>query len=162
MVDISPTRGCLIYKPWGMELWELLKEQLNIKIKDLNVSPAYFPLLIPVSYLSKEAQHVDGFAKECAVVTHHRLVEDNTYNNINNSNKHTKSHLIPDPHAKLEEPLIIRPTSETVIWSSFSKWIHSYRDLPLKINQWCNVLRWEMKTRPFLRSAEFLWQEGKI
>lgn len=149
MVDTSPTRGCLIYKPWGMNIWESIKEHVDIRIKQHDVSPAYFPLLIPTSFLSKEAQHVDGFAKECAVVTHHRLCE-----------QADGSRLIPDPVAKLEEPLIIRPTSETVIWHSFSRWIHSYRDLPLKINQWCNVLRWEMKTRPFLRSSEFLWQEG--
>ena len=149
MVDQSPVRGCMVIKPWGMGVWDLLRAELDERIRDSGTQNAYFPLFIPLSFLAKEAEHVDGFAKECAVVTHHRLC----------TSKDGKS-LIPDPEAKLEEPLIVRPTSETVIWSMFGKWINSYRDLPLKINQWANVVRWEMRTRPFLRSAEFLWQEG--
>lgn len=149
LVDSSPVRGCMVIKPWGMGIWDLLRTELDNKIKETGTQNAYFPLFIPKSFLAKEAEHVDGFAKECAVVTHHRLCmsPDGT-------------DLIPDPDAKLEEPLIVRPTSETVIWNMFGKWISSYRDLPLKINQWANVVRWEMRTRPFLRSSEFLWQEG--
>jgi len=149
MVDQSPVRGCMVIKPWGMGVWDLLRAELDERIKETGTENAYFPLFIPKSFLAKEAEHVDGFAKECAVVTHHRLC-------LSPDGKD----LIPDPEAKLEEPLIVRPTSETVIWSMFGKWINSYRDLPLKINQWANVVRWEMRTRPFLRSAEFLWQEG--
>ena len=149
MVDQSPVRGCMVIKPWGMGVWDQLRSALDEKIRETDTQNAYFPLLIPKSFLAKEAEHVDGFAKECAVVTHHRLC----------SSPDGKD-LIPDPEAQLEEPLIIRPTSETVIWYMFGKWIKSYRDLPLKINQWANVVRWEMRTRPFLRSAEFLWQEG--
>jgi prolyl-tRNA synthetase len=148
MVDQSAVRGCMVIKPWGMSVWDLLKHELDCNIKEMDVQNAYFPLFIPQSFLSKEAEHVDGFAKECAVVTHHRLCSDGT------------GGLIPDPDAKLEEPLIVRPTSETVIWNMFGKWINSYRDLPLRINQWANVVRWEMRTRPFLRTSEFLWQEG--
>lgn len=147
MVDASPVKGCMVIKPWGMAVWDRLREALDTKIKKSGAENAYFPLLIPRSFLSKEAEHVDGFAKECAVVTHHRL-------------KATDDGLIPDPDAELDEPLIIRPTSETIIWHMFQKWISSHRDLPLKINQWANVVRWEMRTRPFLRSSEFLWQEG--
>ena len=149
MVDQSPVRGCMVIKPWGMGVWDLLRAELDERIRDSGTQNAYFPLFIPKSFLAKEAEHVDGFAKECAVVTHHRLC-------VSPDGKD----LIPDPDAKLEEPLIVRPTSETVIWNMFGKWINSYRDLPLKINQWANVVRWEMRTRPFLRSAEFLWQEG--
>ena len=147
MVDSSPVKGCMVIKPWGMAVWDGLKDALDKKIKKSGAQNAYFPLLIPRSFLSKEAEHVDGFAKECAVVTHHRL-------------KGGEDGLIPDPDAELDEPLIIRPTSETIIWHMFQKWISSHRDLPLKINQWANVVRWEMRTRPFLRSSEFLWQEG--
>lgn len=149
MVDQSPVRGCMVIKPWGMGVWDLLRAELDERIRDSGTQNAYFPLFIPLSFLAKEAEHVDGFAKECAVVTHHRLC----------ASPDGKT-LIPDPEAKLEEPLIVRPTSETIIWNMFGKWINSYRDLPLKINQWANVVRWEMRTRPFLRSAEFLWQEG--
>jgi len=149
LVDQSPVRGCMVIKPWGMAIWDALKDDLDKKIKEKDVQNAYFPLFIPRSFLSKEAEHVEGFAKECAVVTHHRLCADPEGKG-----------LIPDPDAKLEEPLIVRPTSETIIWNMFGKWIDSYRDLPLKINQWANVVRWELRTRPFLRSAEFLWQEG--
>lgn len=149
LVDQSPVRGCMVIKPWGMGIWDNLRQELDYRIKESGTSNAYFPLFIPKSFLAKEAQHVEGFAKECAVVTHHRLCASPDGKD-----------LIPDPEAKLEEPLIVRPTSETVIWNMFGKWINSYRDLPLKINQWANVVRWEMRTRPFLRSAEFLWQEG--
>ena len=149
LVDQSPVRGCMVIKPWGMGIWDLISKELDVRIKDSGTENAYFPLFIPKSFLSKEAEHVDGFAKECAVVTHHRLC----------TSPDGKS-LIPDPSAELEEPLIVRPTSETIIWNMFSKWINSHRDLPLKINQWANVVRWEMRTRPFLRTSEFLWQEG--
>eukprot|EP00596_Hydrurales_sp_CCMP1899_P008436 CAMPEP_0119039766 /NCGR_PEP_ID=MMETSP1177-20130426/9414_1 /TAXON_ID=2985 /ORGANISM="Ochromonas sp, Strain CCMP1899" /LENGTH=623 /DNA_ID=CAMNT_0007004031 /DNA_START=257 /DNA_END=2128 /DNA_ORIENTATION=- len=149
MVDQSPVRGCMVIKPWGMGVWDLLRAELDDRIRETGTQNAYFPLFIPMSFLAKEAEHVDGFAKECAVVTHHRL-----------TTSPDGTGLIPDPDARLEEPLIVRPTSETVIWNMFGKWINSYRDLPLKINQWANVVRWEMRTRPFLRSAEFLWQEG--
>ncbi|CAB9504920.1 Proline--tRNA ligase [Seminavis robusta] len=149
LAETSPVRGCMVIKPWGMSLWDRVRNELDAKIQDHGAENAYFPLLIPKSFLSKEAEHVDGFAKECAVVTHHRLTasEDGT-------------ELIADPTAKLEDPLIIRPTSETMIWYMFRKWITSHRDLPLKVNQWANVMRWEMRTRPFLRTSEFLWQEG--
>lgn len=149
MADQSPVRGCMVIKPWGMAIWDKLRADLDERIQDTGTSNAYFPLFIPKSFLAKEAEHVDGFAKECAVVTHHRLC-------VSPDGKD----LIPDPDAKLEEPLVVRPTSETVIWNMFSKWINSHRDLPLKLNQWANVVRWELRTRPFLRSAEFLWQEG--
>ena len=149
MAEQSPIRGCMVIKPWGMGIWDLLRVELDERIKDTGASNAYFPIFIPKSFLAREAEHVDGFAKECAVVTHHRLCVSADGRD-----------LIPDPNAELEEPLIIRPTSETIIWNMFGKWIHSYRDLPLKINQWANVVRWELRTRPFLRSAEFLWQEG--
>jgi prolyl-tRNA synthetase len=146
MAENSPVRGCMVIRPWGYGIWEQIQRELDKKIKDTGHSNAYFPLLIPLSFLQKEAEHVEGFAKECAVVTHHRL------------EKSTNGALTPA--GTLEEPLIIRPTSETVIGASFSRWVQSYRDLPLLINQWANVLRWEMRPRIFLRSSEFLWQEG--
>lgn len=149
LAENSPVRGCMVIKPWGMALWDAVRIELDGKIKEHGAENAYFPLLIPKSFLSKEAEHVDGFAKECAVVTHHRLRTSDD-----------GSELIADPDALLEEPLIIRPTSETMIWYMFKNWIQSYRDLPLKINQWANVMRWEMRTRSFLRTSEFLWQEG--
>jgi prolyl-tRNA synthetase len=149
LVDNSPVKGCMVIRPWGMAIWDLLREELDSQIKESGAQNAYFPLFIPQSFLSKEADHVEGFAKECAVVTHHRLCANPD-----------GSGLMPDPDAKLEEPLIVRPTSETIIWNMFGKWIDSHRDLPLKLNQWANVVRWELRTRPFLRSAEFLWQEG--
>jgi len=148
LAETSPVRGCMVIKPWGMALWDLVRNELDDKIKQHGAENAYFPLLIPKSFLSKEAEHVDGFAKECAVVTHHRLKADGD------------NGLIADPDAQLEDPLIVRPTSETMIWYMFRKWIVSHRDLPLKVNQWANVMRWEMRTRPFLRTSEFLWQEG--
>ena len=146
MAENSPVRGCMVIRPWGYGIWEQIQRELDQKIKDTGHSNAYFPLLIPLSFLQKEAEHVEGFAKECAVVTHHRL------------EKSTNGALTPA--GTLEEPLIIRPTSETVIGASFSRWVQSYRDLPLLINQWANVMRWEMRPRIFLRSSEFLWQEG--
>jgi len=150
LAETSPVRGCMVIKPWGMSLWDKVRSELDDRIKEKGAENAYFPLLIPKSFLSKEAEHVDGFAKECAVVTHHRLkAADNKDDG-----------LIVDPEAELEDPLIIRPTSETMVWYMFRKWINSHRDLPLKINQWANVVRWEMRTRPFLRTSEFLWQEG--
>jgi prolyl-tRNA synthetase len=141
----SPVRGCMVIKPYGFALWEKFQSVLDKKFKDLGVQNAYFPLLIPLSFLEKEAKHVEGFAKECAVVTHHRLEEKD-------------GRLIPS--GELEEPFVIRPTSETIIYDTYSKWVHSYRDLPILVNQWCNVMRWELRTRPFLRTVEFLWQEG--
>ncbi len=143
---MSPVRGCMVIKPWGYALWENIQHDLDKRFKETGHVNAYFPLLIPLSYLEKEAEHVEGFAKECAVVTHHRLVPDG------------KGGLTPD--GELEEPLIIRPTSETIIGESYAKWVKSYRDLPILINQWANVMRWEMRTRMFLRTSEFLWQEG--
>lgn len=145
LAEVSPVRGCMIIKPWGYGIWENIQREFDKKIKETGHENAYFPLFIPLSFLEKEAAHVEGFAKECAVVTHHRLEEKN-------------GKLVPT--GELEEPLIVRPTSETIIADSFSKWIQSYRDLPLLINQWANVVRWEMRTRLFLRSSEFLWQEG--
>lgn len=153
----SPVRGSLIMKPRGYAIWELLQKQLDEKIQEKGARNAYFPLLVPTSFLSKEAAHVDGFAKECAVVTHHRLrVTDQTTVGVNKETLMVE----PDPNAKLSEPLVIRPTSETLIWDAFSRWAVSHRDLPILINQWANVLRWELRTRPFLRTSEFLWQEG--
>ncbi len=149
LADYSAVRGCMVIKPHGYAVWELMQRALDDMFKETGHVNAYFPLLIPRSFLEKEAEHVEGFAKECAVVTHHRLKKNPD-----------GPGLIPDPDAKLEEELIIRPTSETVIWNSYTKWIQSYRDLPLLINQWANVVRWEMRTRLFLRTAEFLWQEG--
>ena len=149
MAEHSDVKGCMVIKPYGYAIWEMMKEVLDKKFKETGHSNAYFPLFIPKSYLSKEASHVEGFAKECAVVTHYRL-----------KNAEDGSGVIVDPDAKLEEELIVRPTSETIIWNSYKKWIQSYRDLPLLINQWANVVRWEMRTRIFLRTTEFLWQEG--
>lgn len=146
MAENSPVRGCMVIKPWGYALWENMQKVLDAKFKETGHVNAYFPLLIPLSFLEKEAEHVEGFAKECAVVTHHRLKADGD------------GKLVPD--GKLEEPLIIRPTSETIIGHMYAKWVKSYRDLPILMNQWCNVMRWEMRTRMFLRTAEFLWQEG--
>ena len=149
LAEHSDVRGCMVIKPYGYAIWEMMKEVLDKKFKETGHSNAYFPLLIPKSYLSKEASHIEGFAKECAVVTHYRL-----------KNAEDGSGVIVDPTAKLEEELIIRPTSETIIWNSYRNWIQSYRDLPILINQWANVVRWEMRTRLFLRTTEFLWQEG--
>ncbi len=148
MAETSAVRGCMVIKPWGYALWERFQYELDQMFKATGHRNAYFPLFIPKSFLEKEAEHVEGFAKECAVVTHHRLVPG------------PDGGLIPDPKAKLEEPLIVRPTSETIIGASFAQWVQSYRDLPLLVNQWANVVRWELRTRLFLRTAEFLWQEG--
>ncbi|MBI1329474.1 MAG: proline--tRNA ligase [Alphaproteobacteria bacterium] len=147
MAEPSPVRGCMIIKPWGWGIWERMQALLDARIKATGHENAYFPLFIPLSFIAKEAEHVQGFAKEMALVTHHRL-------------KEIDGKLVPDPEAKLEEPLIVRPTSETIIGDSFSRWIRSHRDLPVLINQWANVVRWEMRTRLFLRTSEFLWQEG--
>ena len=149
LAESSDVRGCMVIKPYGYAIWEKMQAALDKMFKDTGHQNAYFPLFIPKSYLSKEADHVEGFAKECAVVTHYRL-----------KNAEDGSGIVVDETAKLEEELIIRPTSETIIWNSYKKWIQSYRDLPLLINQWANVVRWEMRTRLFLRTAEFLWQEG--
>lgn len=149
LADYSAVRGCMVIKPNGYSMWELMQQALDGMFKETGHVNAYFPLFIPKSFFEREAQHVEGFAKECAVVTHHRLKP-----NADGTG------LIADPDAKLEEELIIRPTSETVIWNTYKKWIQSYRDLPILINQWANVVRWEMRTRMFLRTAEFLWQEG--
>ncbi|MFY0689668.1 MAG: proline--tRNA ligase [Cyclobacteriaceae bacterium] len=149
LAENSPVRGCMVIKPYGYAIWEKMQRQLDDMFKATGHENAYFPLFIPKSYLSKEADHVEGFAKECAVVTHYRLKNDPENGGV-----------VVDPDARLEEELIVRPTSETVIWDSYKNWIQSYRDLPLLINQWANVVRWEMRTRLFLRTAEFLWQEG--
>lgn len=146
--DYSPVKGCIVFRPHGFAVWDLMKNDLDRRFRETGHVNAYFPLLIPVSFLSKEAEHVEGFAKECAVVTHHRL------------RMAEGGGVEPDPASKLEEPLVIRPTSETIIWHMYGQWIQSWRDLPILINQWANIVRWEMKTRPFLRTAEFLWQEG--
>ncbi|MBW2107843.1 MAG: proline--tRNA ligase [Deltaproteobacteria bacterium] len=146
LAENSPVRGCMVIKPWGYALWENMKEILDAMFKATGVKNAYFPVFIPIRFLEKEAEHVEGFAKECAVVTHHRLESAEGGGLV--------------PAGPLEEPLIVRPTSETIIGESFSKWVSSYRDLPLLINQWCNVVRWEMRTRIFMRTSEFLWQEG--
>jgi len=151
LADSSPVRGCMVIRPNGYAIWENIQRILDEKFKELGHVNAYFPLLIPKSFLAKEAEHVEGFAKECAIVTHHRLKQV-TVNG--------KTTVVPDPDSKLEEEYIIRPTSETVIWDMYRKWIQSYRDLPILINQWANVIRWEMRTRMFLRTTEFLWQEG--
>ena len=148
MAENSDVRGCMVIKPWGYGIWENMQRQLDRMFKDTGHRNAYFPLFIPISYLEKEAAHVEGFAKECAVVTHHRLELD------------ADGKMRPAPSAELTEPLVIRPTSETIIGASYAKWVQSWRDLPILINQWCNVVRWEMRTRLFLRTAEFLWQEG--
>ncbi len=149
LADYSAVRGCMVIKPYGFALWENMRDQLDRMFKDTGHVNAYFPLFIPKSFLSREAAHVEGFAKECAVVTHYRLKNDPNGGGV-----------IVDPDAKLEEELIVRPTSETIIWNTYKDWIQSYRDLPLLINQWANVVRWEMRTRLFLRTTEFLWQEG--
>ena len=149
LAEQSAVRGCMVIKPYGYAIWEKMQQQLDKMFKETGVQNAYFPLLIPKSFLSREAEHVKGFAKECAVVTHYRLKSSEDGNSVE-----------VDPSARLEEELIIRPTSETIIWNTYKNWIHSWRDLPLMCNQWCNVMRWEMRTRPFLRTSEFLWQEG--
>ena len=149
LAESSDVRGCMVVKPYGFSIWEKLQRILDDKFKETGHDNAYFPLFIPKSYLSKEADHVEGFAKECAVVTHYRLKTNEEGNGV-----------VVDPDAKLEEELIVRPTSETIIWNTYKKWIQSHRDLPVLINQWANVVRWEMRTRLFLRTAEFLWQEG--
>lgn len=149
LAEQSPVRGCMVIKPYGYAIWEKMQQTLDNMFKATGVQNAYFPLLIPKSFLCREAEHVEGFAKECAVVTHYRL-----------KNAADGSGVIVDPEARLEEEYVIRPTSETIIWDTYKNWIHSYRDLPLLINQWANVMRWEMRTRMFLRTSEFLWQEG--
>lgn len=149
LAEQSAVRGCMVIKPYGYAIWEKMQQTLDRMFKETGVQNAYFPLLIPKSFLCREAEHVEGFAKECAVVTHYRLKNDPEGKGV-----------IVDPEARLEEELIVRPTSETIIWGTYKNWIHSYRDLPLLINQWANVMRWEMRTRMFLRTSEFLWQEG--
>ena len=149
LAEQSAVRGCMVIKPYGYAIWEKMQHVLDSAFKKTGVKNAYFPLFIPKSFFSKEAEHVAGFAKECAVVTHHRLMNDPDGKGV-----------VVDPDAKLEEELIVRPTSETIIWSVYKNWINSWRDLPILCNHWCNVVRWEMRTRPFLRTAEFLWQEG--
>jgi len=148
LAEESGVRGCMVIRPWGYGIWERIQRLLDDRIKATGHENCYFPLFIPLSYFEKEAEHVEGFAKEMAVVTHHRLIADG------------KGGLMPDPAAKLEEPLVVRPTSETVIGTAFARWVQSWRDLPILINQWANVVRWEMRTRMFLRTSEFLWQEG--
>ena len=147
LAENSVTKGSMVIKPYGYSIWESFQKVLDKMIKDTGHKNAYFPLFIPKSLLTKEAKHIQGFAKECAIVTHHRL-------------KDSPEGVIVDPESKLSEELIVRPTSETIMYDTFSRWIHSWRDLPLLINQWANVVRWEMRTRPFLRTTEFLWQEG--
>ena len=149
LAEQSAVRGCMVIKPYGYAIWEKMQQTLDGMFKKTGVKNAYFPLLIPKSFLCREAEHVEGFAKECAVVTHYRLKNDPNGKGV-----------IVDPEARLEEELIVRPTSETIIWGTYKNWIHSYRDLPVICNQWCNVMRWEMRTRMFLRTSEFLWQEG--
>jgi prolyl-tRNA synthetase len=149
LAEQSAVRGCMVIKPYGYAIWEKMQQTLDRMFKATGVENAYFPLLIPKSFLCREAEHVEGFAKECAVVTHYRLKNDPNGNGV-----------VVDPEARLEEELIVRPTSETIIWGTYKNWIHSYRDLPVLCNQWANVMRWEMRTRMFLRTAEFLWQEG--
>ncbi len=149
LAEQADVRGCMVIRPYGYAIWEKIQSELDKKFKATGVQNAYFPLLIPKSFLSKEAEHVEGFAKECAVVTHYRLKTNETHDGV-----------VVDPDAKLEEELIIRPTSETIIWNTYKNWVKSYRDLPILCNQWCNVMRWEMRTRLFLRTSEFLWQEG--
>src|SRR6187401_700552 len=148
LAENSDVRGCMVIKPWGWAIWENMQRALDGMFKATGHENAYFPLFIPLSFLQKEADHVEGFAKECAVVTHHRLVQAEG------------GKLVPAPDSKLEEPLVVRPTSETIIGSMYAKWVQSYRDLPILINQWANVVRWELRTRMFLRTTEFLWQEG--
>ena len=148
LADYGPVKGTMVIRPYGYSIWESVRDEFDKQFKNTGHVNAYFPLFIPKSFLEKEADHVEGFAKECAVVTHSKLM-------VNDNNE-----LITDPNSKLEEEIIVRPTSETVIWSMYKKWINSYRDLPILINQWANVVRWEMRTRLFLRTSEFLWQEG--
>src|SRR5215471_5578688 len=150
LADYSAVRGCMVIKPYGFALWENMRDQLDRMFKETGHQNAYFPLLVPKSLFEAEEKNAEGFAKECAVVTHYRLKGDPS----------RKGKLMVDPEAKLEEELIIRPTSEAIIWNTYKNWIQSYRDLPILINQWANVVRWEMRTRLFLRTAEFLWQEG--
>ena len=149
LAETSAVRGCMVIKPYGYSIWENIQDILDKMFKQTGHQNAYFPLLIPKSFFSREANHVEGFAKECAVVTHYRLKNDKE-----------KGGIVVDENAKLEEELIIRPTSETIIWNTYKNWIQSYRDLPILCNQWANVMRWEMRTRLFLRTSEFLWQEG--
>lgn len=149
LAEQADVRGCMVIKPYGYAIWERIQQSLDERFKETGVQNVYFPMLIPKSFLSREADHVEGFAKECAVVTHYRLKSNPDGDGV-----------VVDPAARLEEELIIRPTSETTIWNTYRKWIHSWRDLPLLCNQWCNVMRWEMRTRLFLRTSEFLWQEG--
>ncbi len=149
LAEQAEVRGCMTIKPYGYSIWEKIQRELDAKFKETGVQNAYFPLLIPKNFFGREAEHVEGFAKECAVVTHYRLKVDEETNGI-----------VVDPEARLEEEYVIRPTSETIIWNTYKNWIHSYRDLPVLCNQWCNVMRWEMRTRLFLRTSEFLWQEG--
>ena len=149
LAEQADVRGCMVIRPYGYAIWEKIQSVLDKKFKETGVQNAYFPLLIPKSFLSREAEHVEGFAKECAVVTHYRLKTNDTHDGV-----------VVDPEAKLDEELIIRPTSETIIWNTYKNWVKSYRDLPILCNQWCNVMRWEMRTRLFLRTSEFLWQEG--
>lgn len=149
LAENSAVRGCMVIKPYGYAIWERMQQGLDKMFKDTGHVNAYFPLFIPKSFLSREADHVEGFAKECAVVTHYRLKNDPDGKGV-----------VVDPEARLEEELIVRPTSETIIWSTYKDWIQSYRDLPILVNQWANVVRWELRTRMFLRTAEFLWQEG--
>ncbi|HOF79269.1 MAG TPA: proline--tRNA ligase, partial [Candidatus Dojkabacteria bacterium] len=149
LAENSYVRGCMVIKPYGYAIWELIQKELDRRIKESGHKNAYFPIFIPKSFFSKEASHVKGFAKECAIVTHYRLKESEDGKGV-----------VVDESSKLEEELIVRPTSETIMYDTFSRWISSWRDLPLKINQWANVVRWERRTRPFLRTAEFLWQEG--
>ncbi len=149
LAEQSAVRGCMVIKPYGYSIWERIQNELDKRFKETGHVNAYFPLFIPKSFLSREAEHVEGFAKECAVVTHYRLKTNAEGNGV-----------VVDPEAKLEEELIVRPTSETIIWATYKNWIHSWRDLPILCNQWANVVRWEMRTRPFLRTTEFLWQEG--
>lgn len=151
LADNSPVRGCMVIRPNGYAIWENVQRILDARFKELGHVNAYFPLLIPKSFLAKEAEHVEGFAKECAIVTHHRLKQVESGGKVD---------VVPDPASKLDEEYVIRPTSETVIWDMYRKWIQSYRDLPILINQWANVMRWELRTRMFLRTTEFLWQEG--
>lgn len=148
LAEESGVRGCMVIKPWGYGIWERIQRLLDDRIKNTGHDNCYFPIFIPLANFEREAEHVDGFAKEMAVVTHHRLIQDQ------------KGKLVPDPAAKLEEPLVVRPTSETIIGDAMARWVQSWRDLPLKTNQWANVVRWEMRTRMFLRTSEFLWQEG--
>jgi len=151
LADYSPVRGCMVIRPYGYRLWELMRDQLDRRFRETGHQNAYFPLFIPQSYLAREAEHVEGFAKEAAIVTHTRLKA---------TGESGANALVPDPESRLEEPLVVRPTSETIIYEMFSRWVQSYRDLPLLYNQWANVVRWEMRTRLFLRTTEFLWQEG--